>query len=253
MDLTWIAFIQAALAAALAGFSKTGVPGLGILIVPLLAGVLGARGANGVLLPMLLFADFFAVGYYRQHADWKILLRLMPWVLCGLGAGYFALKMLGDSDLNIVFGVLILGLVLFQVVKNSLGGRLETHMPRTWWFAAVMGFLAGFTTMVGNLAGSITGLYLISMGVEKQGFMGTSAWFYLTVNAIKVPFYIDLGLITRDRLVLDAELVVFILIGVAAGLFAFKRIPQKWFDRAVLLLATAAGVKLILQTLMRAG
>ena len=245
VQLGWLELAQLALAAVLVGFSKTGVPGLGILIVPLMAGVLGARAANGVLLPMLLFADFFAVGYYRQHADWKILVRLMPWVLTGLGAGYIALRVMTGDELNAFFAILILSLVALQIVKQWLGGWLEEHMPKTWWFAAVMGFLAGFTTMVGNMAGSITALYLISMRVDKHAFMGTSAWFYLTVNALKMPMYASLELFSGETFLLDLKLVAFILVGVAAGLVSFRMIPQKWFDRVVLALATIAALRLL--------
>jgi hypothetical protein len=245
MDTTTVQFIQAALAAALVGFSKTGVPGLGILIVPILAGVFGPRAANGILLPMLLFADFFAVGYYRQHANWPILIKLLPWVLGGLGLGYVALDRLSNESLSVFFGILILSLVGLQAARQGLGGWLEEHLPKKWWFSAVMGVLAGFTTMVGNLAGSITGIYLISMRVDKHSFMGTSAWFYLTVNALKVPLYCSLGLITGASLVFDVKMAVFILLGVATGVIAFKVIPQKWFDRVVLALASIAALRLL--------
>ncbi|RYG47062.1 sulfite exporter TauE/SafE family protein, partial [bacterium] len=41
-----------ALAALLAGFSKTGVPGSGILIVPMMAAIFGGRLSVGATLPL---------------------------------------------------------------------------------------------------------------------------------------------------------------------------------------------------------
>ena len=249
MQLGWADFVQAALAAVLVGFSKTGVPGLGILIVPLIAGIVGAKASTGLLLPMLLFADFFAVGYYKRHANWAILLKLMPWVLAGLGVGYVVLAKISTESLDVGLGALIIALVGQQVVRDRFSELFEAHVPRALWFSVVMGFLAGFTTMIGNVAGSITAIYLLSMGQGKNSFMGTSAWFYLTVNAIKVPLLMSLGLINAQTLVFNLKMAGFIVAGVVLGLIAFRVISQKWFDRAVLCLASFAGANLIIRAL----
>jgi len=65
-----------ALCALLTGISKTGVPGMGILCVPLMALTFPAKMSTGLLLPMLAFADIAAVFYYRRHGNWKLVLRL---------------------------------------------------------------------------------------------------------------------------------------------------------------------------------
>ena len=54
--------------AALVGVSKTGVPGLGILVVPLMVLVVGdARLSAAWLLPVLCIADLFAIFYWRRR------------------------------------------------------------------------------------------------------------------------------------------------------------------------------------------
>jgi len=246
MQIGWLDFALAALAAILVGFSKTGVPGLGILIVPLIAGIVGAKESTGVLLPMLLFADVFAVGYYKQHANWRLLARLLPWVLAGIGAGFFALRGISSEALGKWLGLLVVALVGLQIVRDRFAVWFEEHVPRAVWFSATMGFLAGFTTTIGNLAGSITGIYLISMGQGKNSFMGTSAWFYLIVNTIKVPLLTSIGLITGKTLLFNLRMAPFILAGVFMGLLAFKVVSQKWFNRIVLGLAALAGLKMLI-------
>ncbi|BCW98807.1 MAG: hypothetical protein KatS3mg024_1634 [Armatimonadota bacterium] len=69
-SLTPLEWALALASAALVGFSKTGVPGTGILVVPLMAALFGGRQSVGTLLPMLIFADCFAVAWYRRHARW---------------------------------------------------------------------------------------------------------------------------------------------------------------------------------------
>ena len=248
MEPETLRLIEAVIAALLVGLTKTGVPGLGILMVPLLAAAVGTKASTGYLLPMLLFGDVFAVAYYRRHADWKIILRLLPWVLVGIGVGLFALNKISSEGLTPVFGVLILSMIVLKVLIERGGDWLENHLPHKWWFSAGVGVLAGFTTAIGNIAGSIMGIYLISMGLRKHGFMGTSAWFYLIVNAVKLPFYYGyVGVITAESLMFDLKAAPLILLGVLAGFYVFRVIPQKWFNRIVIGLAAAAALRLLVK------
>ena len=77
----WILLYVSAL---IVGFAKTGITGIGILAVPFFAMVFPAEKSAGILLPVLCFADLVAVFYYRNHADWKQIWKLMPWVAVGL-------------------------------------------------------------------------------------------------------------------------------------------------------------------------
>jgi len=251
MDLSIFGVAQAILAALLVGFSKTGIAGLGILIIPLMAGIFPAKASVGVLLPMLIFGDLFAVAYYRRHAQWRILCRLLPWVMPGILGGYFALRSLSSAQLAPVLGGLVLMMIVLNLVKDKLGPKLEDRLPHTWWFSALIGLLAGFATMIGNIAGPIMSVYLISMGMKKHEFMGTGAWYYLIVNTVKVPFSASIGLITAASLKFNAMTLPFIAVGAFIGLIVFKRISQKWFTRVILILALIASIRLILSPFLR--
>jgi hypothetical protein len=67
-----------AFAAICLGASKTGITNIGNLAVPLFVLVFGARPSTGVILPLLCLGDLFAVVYYRRHAEWKYVFRLLP-------------------------------------------------------------------------------------------------------------------------------------------------------------------------------
>ena len=232
-------------AALLVGFTKTGVPGLGMLVVPLLAAAFGAKASAGVMLPMLLFGDFFAVAYYKRHADWSIILRLLPWVVVGIGAGVIVLWKISETALTPILGLIILSMVALKLAQDRGGEWFEHKLPRAWWFSVGTGFLAGFTTAVGNLAGSVMSIYLLSMGLDKRRFMGTSAWFYLIVNAIKFPLFLSISVTTPETLLFNLKAVPLILAGIAIGIYAFRAIPQLWFDRAIIILALLAGTRML--------
>ena len=95
-------------------------------------------------------------------------------------------------------------------------------------FSIIVGFLGGFITMIGNAAGPIMSIYFLSMGFNKNKFIGTAAWFFLFVNLFKVPFHIFIwDTIDLNILLFDLSLFPLILIGALIGVWIVKKIPEK--------------------------
>jgi len=245
MTMTPVEIALIVLAALILGFSKTGISGGGVLVVPLLASVFAGKTSMGVMLPMLIFGDVLATAYHGRRVHLPTLLKLLPWVMPGLVGGYFALDAIPSAWMARSLGALVLVMLGLRIAQVKAGPRFAEHIPRRWWFSAVMGLLAGFATMVGNLAGTIMTVYLLSMGADKKRFMGTGTWYYLIVNLIKVPLYIRLGLFSAETLAVDLRAAPVILLGGAAGVLVFRKIPQEWFERIVLVLAAVAAVRLL--------
>jgi uncharacterized membrane protein YfcA len=250
------------LGALVTGLSKTGVAGLGVLSVALFANALPARESTGALLPLLLCGDIFGVAFFRKHANWTHLWKLFPWVVLGVVAGYFALGRVSSLAVQRMIGAILLVMVALhwwrqrqsklappsstpQPDAGGCSSQPADFLPHTWWFAAVTGVLAGFTTMVANAAGPVMILYLLALRLPKLEFVGTGAWFYMCVNAFKVPFSVKLGLITRESLLMDALLVVPMLPGAFLGPLFLKHINQRSFEMIALILTIVAAVRLV--------
>jgi len=95
-DFTALDWLICSVCALMVGLTKTGIPGLGVLITPLLILVVPPRQSLGLMLPMLMMADVFAVAYYRRHAVWRHLIRLLPWAVTGILMGYGILGRVND-------------------------------------------------------------------------------------------------------------------------------------------------------------
>ncbi|WFB35388.1 sulfite exporter TauE/SafE family protein [Kiritimatiellota bacterium B12222] len=225
------------------GTSKTGIPGAGILGVVLLANTMEhTRQSVGVLLPLLIAADIFAVCYYRRHADWKLILRVLPWTLAGLGVGYVTLTFAEGQDFSLLLGGLVLAILALDLLRNRLGWTRIPHHPM---YTVFLGIATGFATTIGNVAGPVMSLYLLSLGLDKHKFMGSMAWFFLIVNTLKVPLFISADMITVDSLKLSIWFLPGIVLGALVGRQLFKRIPTKPFAVAVQVLAAAAAIRLM--------
>ncbi|HUH45770.1 MAG TPA: hypothetical protein VLZ54_01350, partial [Arenibacter sp.] len=68
LDITSTTWALALTAAFILGISKSGIKGIAVIIVTLMALAFGARESTGILLPLLVAGDAFAVIYYHRHA-----------------------------------------------------------------------------------------------------------------------------------------------------------------------------------------
>jgi hypothetical protein len=127
------------------------VPGIGILDVPLFALVLPARISTGALLPLLLLGDLFAVAWYRRQAVWSHLVRLLPLAGAGVVLGFLSMGRIGDRELKYVIGALVLALQGFSLWRDARA-RGELIGRGTFFLVALLGVLAGITTMMANAA-----------------------------------------------------------------------------------------------------
>jgi uncharacterized membrane protein YfcA len=244
LDLNLFGWVVVAFCAVMVGTTKTGMPGLGILIVPLMAMVLPTRQSTGILLGILILADLFAITYHRRNARWGHVLRLLPAAFAGIVAGYFGLRFVNDQQLKPVIGGIVLIMLGVNYWRTRVKGE-DAPVPTQWWFAAALGFMAGVTTMMANAAGPIMIIYLLAMRLPKVEFVGTGAWFFFVVNWLKVPFSASLDLMTAESVKLNLMMLPFIAIGAVTGIFLLKRIPQKAFNAVVQILAAAAAIKLL--------
>ncbi|MDD3154826.1 MAG: sulfite exporter TauE/SafE family protein [Victivallaceae bacterium] len=234
-----------ALAALLIGFNKTGVPGIGLLPVVLLTLCIpDTHLSTGLQLVMLCMADVMAVIWYRRSANWKIIVPLLPSAGIGLALGAVAVKFLDDAAMRLAIGWIVIVLCLLSVVKDYVL-RDSQAIPKHWSIAAAAGILCGFTTMVANAAGPVMAIYFLSLRLEKREYVGTGAWFFLLMNWTKLPIFCLQGRVTAASIRTDLGLFPVIVLGAALGIWLLRYIPQKWFNRLVLLLSFLAALKLI--------
>lgn len=223
--------------------AKTGVAGVGMLIVPILATIFGGRSSAGILLPMLSIADVFAVSYYHRHAEWKYVLKLLPSTVVGVLVGLFVGNIVNDQQFKHMMAVIILvGLVImiWREGKNS-----TTAIPHNWLFSSIAGLLGGFSTMIGNAAGPVMSIYFLSMMLPKNSFIGTGAWFFLIINLFKIPFHITVWeTINIETFTLDLAMFPAIMIGAFLGFKLVKYIPEKPYRIFIIVTTALAAIKL---------
>lgn len=229
--------------------SKTGVPGIslpGVLLMTL-AFPEHEKLSTGAVLPLLVVADLFAVRYYWRSADYKRIGQLLPAIAVGLFAGTAVLQNINHRQFKIGLGVLVLLMLAFEELRRRMKWN---RFPKSRWFTRIMGFLTGFTTLIGNAAGPVNSVYLAAQNFDKSQFMGTTAVLFCIVNLSKLPLIggavPGLNMITWDSIRFDLMLLPGLLLGVLVGRQVYKLIPEKYFVPLVLLLNLIVPIQMLL-------
>ena len=226
------------------GITKSGFSGVSMVHVILFAIVFGARDSTGVVLPMLIAGDIFAMSVYGKHANWRYVRRMMLPTSIGVVMGWLMMFRLPEAYYRPLIGAIIFGLTVLQIIRLWKEEWLA-DVPHAAWFAWSMGILVGLTTMLANAAGPVFGLYLLAVGLPKLEFVGTAAWFFLILNIVKIPFSWSLGLIRLDTLALNAVLIPLIVLGLWVGTRIIRIIPQRLFDSLILVLTGVASFRFL--------
>jgi uncharacterized protein len=222
------------------GVAKTGVPGVGTMIAPLMVLTVGdARLATAWTLPVLCTADVFAVIYWRRHAEARQLFALIPWVLAGIAGGAVALS-LNEAIIRKIVGGIIVAMMTVHVWRRFSTG------PRAAGNPAFYGLSTGFATTVANASGPVMNLYLLSRKLPKEKFVATGAWFFFVVNLMKSPVYAWYHLYSQASLLFDLLMAPAVLGGALAGQWLIRHMAQNVFEVLVLVLTALSCVLLFI-------
>lgn len=232
------------LSATLIGMSKTGIQGISMLAIPLLAVSFGAKPSTGLILPMLCAADIMAVLYYKRIAEWRYIIRLLPSAIVGFFVAIIVDKFISPTEFKQLMGLCLLFVMIVMLWTEF--SKQENKLVSKWWYSPVFGVLGGFTTMMGNAAGPVMAIYLLSVKLPKYSFVGTNAWFFLVVNYLKLPLQIFVwDNISVTSLMIDLYALPFIIIGAVAGIWLVKKLPEKWYRR-ITIIATVISVIILI-------
>ncbi len=238
-NLTNLEWLTVVLCGMLIGMSKTGLSGLGLFVVPVMAGIFGGKPSVGLLLPMLVIADSFGVFYYNRHANWSYILKLLPWAMLGILTALIVGKMINDDHFKMLIAMLVIIGILLMIYQDLF--KKKINVPNYWWFSGIVGLAGGFATMIGNAAGPIMAIYLLSFRLPKNIYIGTGAWFFFIINLSKVPLHVFVWkTITWKSFSFDLFMIIPIIAGAVAGFYLVKIIPEKPY-RVFIILSTMAS------------
>ena len=237
MDITHLVL---ALAGLLIGVMKAGFGGgVGVVVTPLLALVMPAKMALGVMLPLSLAADLIAIRFYWKYRVARFVVVLLPGMAVGVLVGWVLLDAIPELWFRRMLGGLACVFGVLQAFKDRL-----PKVPHASGFAA--GVALGVVSVLTHSGGIILMLYLMPQGLSGRVFVSTAVLVGLALNTMKSVAYAKLGLLGPEVWLMDLWMLPTLAAGVAIGILMNRRLPVVWFNRAILTLVLAIGVRLII-------
>ena len=240
-------WVFAAIATFIVGASKGGVPGVGILAVPILAQVISPVVAAGLLLPLYVISDFYGLWLYRKDYDlWNIKIMVVAATI-GIGIGWATAHYNNDNLVKLIVGVIGIwySVDLYIKSKKKEIEAKPADVPRGLFW----GTITGFTSFVAHAGGIPFQMYVLPQRLSKMKYAGTSTIAFTIINALKLPPYWFLGQINLISLEKCLYLVPIALFGAWAGFQLTKILPERPFFRAVEIALLLISLKLIYDAL----
>ena len=227
------------------GFAKGGFGGLGALLTPILALVLPVASAVGVLLPMLMIGDVFAVYMYWKEWDLELVKRMLPAGVVGALAGTFLLSAVSPDGLRIMLGVFVLITVAYKFLSDRI--QAIRYEPRPW-HAPAAGMLSGVASGMFNSGGPPFSSYLLLQKLQARPFIATSALFFALLNLLKVPGFLYTGILNVSLLLSLWWVFPFIPVGIWVARITLTRISPSAFEWIIVALLVFSSLWLFWQS-----
>lgn len=214
----------------LVGLSKGGLGGPVpvALSVPLLTRIVEPQVAVGLVLPLLMFADVFALYFYWKEWDKRyILLMLIPGLI-GVVFGTLLLKDIDAVTLKRIIGGFTLVAVMFKILSDRL--KSIEYQPKNWhgWIA---GWASGFGSALANVgAPPFTAYLLLQPNMTPRSFVGTTTLFFAIINLTKLPGFIAIGILDVQKLLSISWVLIIIPFAIAGARAVIDRINQETFQ-----------------------
>ena len=243
MDLTVATVIIAFSGVFLICFMKGAFGGgFSIVGIPLLSCVMDPVTAGGLLAPLFIAMDLFALRYWKPSTWSKPdLVLLLPGLVIGIALGYLLFRVLDHRAVAIVMAVVTLSFVGIWLVRDTK----VVIRPRSSPKAVAAGLASGVTTMVAHSGGPPLAMYLLPVGLSKEVYAGTTSLFFTVGNAIKAVPWLLLVRPAGNVWIVMAACLFAIPSGVWLGWRLHGRLDQRQIYRACHGLLAVTALKLL--------
>lgn len=226
----------------LVGLAKGGFVGaLAMLGVPLMALVISPVQAAGIMLPILIAMDVFALWAYRGVFHKENLKILLPAATFGIFIGWLTAAYVSEGHVRLIVGVVALMFTLDYWIGWRAKEAQGTSVPKGGFWGAI----AGFTSFVSHAGGPPLQMYLLPQKLEPRLFVGTSVIFFTTVNWIKVLPYAALGQFDTTNLATSLVLAPLAPLSILTGAWLVKKLDMEVFYRLAYIAIFVISLKLI--------
>lgn len=243
MDYSIAFWIAAAAASYLIGLSKGGVPAIGVMSVPIMALVMDPVLGAGLLLPIYLLSDAYAIYLFRGKFSVRNLKILIPAGVIGVILGYMTVSYVSGTTVKMMIAIIGFS-YLYSAVRNRLRKDLPPPRPADVPRGIFWGVVSGLGSYISHSGGPPFQSYVLPQRLEKLVYVGTATVFFAVVNFTKLPAYLVAGQISWESVKIIMLVSPMAVFGAWSGYRMTKLVPERIFFLFVELALLLVSVKL---------
>ena len=232
------------LAAIFVGMGKGGLPVIATLGVPSLSLIMSPITAAGLLLPVYIVSDIFALSAYRRDFNWPVLRIGMGGMTLGVIIGGLTASIVIEWVVTLLIGMMGFLFALDQLIRKKLSQakkEAKINQSKGYFWCTI----AGFTSFISHTGGPPWQIFTLPLGLAKSVFVGTSVIVFSYCNVIKLIPYIWLGQIDGLSIQVSIIMIIPATIAVYMGVKLVKLIPEDTFFKIVTWALFCISIKLI--------
>lgn len=237
-----IFWIMAFIGVFLTGIAKSGFAGsTGVIAVPLMAIAIDPKIAAALMLPLLIFMDFFNIKTYSGQQHRSLLKYLMLGSILGVFAGMLSFNFLPSYIIGLLIGIVSGFFGLRNLKKQAITITKKTNAA-----SYIIGTISGFTSFIAHAGGPPVNGYLLSRNLTKNQLLATATIFLAMTNLIKLPAYAAINQLNLTIGYFSVLLLPVAYLGVKAGIYIKDKIDQNSYILYLNILVILVSIYLIL-------
>jgi len=241
VDTTAFVIVFAALAIGSISKAITGL-GLPLIAVPIMAIWLGVETAVVVMALPTVITNLWLIwnlreGRHEFNGLWPML------VVSGIGAvaGTYLLTRISERAITLTIAIVVFGFILVRLTQPDFRLSPTVFQRISTPAGAVIGVVHGAT----GVSGPLVTTYVASARLPRTPHVFMVSAVFQVVSTVQLVTMISLGLFDRDRTFLTLLALVPVLLLTPIGLRIGRRIRPETFQRLLLIVLAAVGVRLL--------
>lgn len=225
------------------GYGTESVFGFGGSVVTflLLTLFIPAKEAIAFLPVFALFGSLLILVSDLRSVKWNTVLRISAVSILPLVLGAYLMNILPDKAL----AVFVLLVIITYGVTQTLGITFSIPRGVINPLYAIAGFVIGAT--------SIGVLYIPPASEEllaRRSFRASLALLWFITAAVRIPFYMAVGILSPDSLLNSLAAVPFLALAIYGGYYLHRKIPEHHYQRYVGGAVTVFGIASLVTKLL---
>jgi uncharacterized membrane protein YfcA len=242
MENSFIFWCLAVLASVFVGMGKGGLPAIAALAVPSMSLFISPIAAAGLLLPVYIVSDIFALSAYRRDFDKSVLKISIIGMTIGVVLGGLTAHIIIDWIVTALIGLISFLFALQQIFNQSRDKISHKINNKRGYFWCTV---SGFTSFISHTGGPPWQIFVLPIGLKKSIFVGTSVIAFSYCNLIKLIPYIWLGQLNITSFKMSLLLMLPASLAVFAGVKIVKIIPEPLFFKIIVWALLLISIKLM--------